>query len=199
MHKNLLLGQFEFCLKLSECSPSPCLQFFVVCLDVRATAGMYFCSFCLVANLYLLKSCQQSISAVSCRLWTPPGRSTLWRQGFDSPVNRKDNELYCGGYAVRFNFSSFFGVSTCSALEECAPVCLSVCQEKHNKCPRTVIDLHVSQAFFPVNCTRNWWSGFPCCNQNQWQENDGQCGVCGDPAQGPLENEAGTVCLFFHM
>ena len=27
--------------------------------------------------------------------------------------------------------------------------------------------------------------------QNQWQTNKGKCGVCGDPWQGPYENEAG--------
>ena len=27
--------------------------------------------------------------------------------------------------------------------------------------------------------------------QVQWQQNGGQCGVCGDPYQGPHENEAG--------
>ncbi|XP_067120078.1 uncharacterized protein [Centruroides vittatus] len=33
------------------------------------------------------------------RLNEPPGRSTMWRFGFDNPVNYDDNELYCGGYA----------------------------------------------------------------------------------------------------
>ena len=27
--------------------------------------------------------------------------------------------------------------------------------------------------------------------QNQWNTNDGKCGICGDPWQGPRENEAG--------
>lgn len=27
--------------------------------------------------------------------------------------------------------------------------------------------------------------------QNQWTNNQGRCGVCGDPYQGPRENEAG--------
>ncbi|GAB1603118.1 uncharacterized protein LOC115215892 [Argonauta hians] len=31
------------------------------------------------------------------RLWTPPSRSTMWRQGFHTPVNYDDIELYCGG------------------------------------------------------------------------------------------------------
>lgn len=32
------------------------------------------------------------------RLLEPPGRSSLWRFGFDAPPNYNDNELYCGGY-----------------------------------------------------------------------------------------------------
>ncbi|KAK3104862.1 hypothetical protein FSP39_011917 [Pinctada imbricata] len=31
-------------------------------------------------------------------LWEPPGRSTMWRRGFNTPVNPNDNELNCGGY-----------------------------------------------------------------------------------------------------
>ncbi|BFZ00768.1 hypothetical protein BsWGS_03807 [Bradybaena similaris] len=31
------------------------------------------------------------------RLWDPPGRSTMWRRGFQTPVNFQDNELFCGG------------------------------------------------------------------------------------------------------
>jgi hypothetical protein len=29
------------------------------------------------------------------------------------------------------------------------------------------------------------------CKQNQWGLNQGRCGICGDPYQGPRENEAG--------
>ncbi|XP_061196620.1 uncharacterized protein LOC133204893 [Saccostrea echinata] len=32
------------------------------------------------------------------KLWEPPSRSSMWRRGFDSPVNTNDNELNCGGY-----------------------------------------------------------------------------------------------------
>ncbi|XP_062607153.1 uncharacterized protein LOC134268934 [Saccostrea cucullata] len=32
------------------------------------------------------------------KLWEPPSRSSIWRRGFDSPVNTNDNELNCGGY-----------------------------------------------------------------------------------------------------
>ncbi|CAG5125719.1 unnamed protein product [Candidula unifasciata] len=32
------------------------------------------------------------------RLWEPPGRSTMWRREFGTPVNYQDNELFCGGF-----------------------------------------------------------------------------------------------------
>jgi len=28
----------------------------------------------------------------------PPGRSTAWRHGFNTPINNEDNELFCGGF-----------------------------------------------------------------------------------------------------
>uniref|UniRef100_A0A8W8P1H4 Chitin-binding type-4 domain-containing protein n=1 Tax=Magallana gigas TaxID=29159 RepID=A0A8W8P1H4_MAGGI len=70
----------------------------------------------------LLSILQKVITQVT--LIDPPGRSTLWRQGFNSAVNHHDDQLFCGGY-------------------------------------------------------RNF------------VRNGGKCGVCGDPYQGPLENEAG--------
>ncbi|XP_045121784.1 uncharacterized protein LOC123510572 [Portunus trituberculatus] len=33
------------------------------------------------------------------RLIEPPGRSTAWRYGFDTPHNYNDHEIYCGGFA----------------------------------------------------------------------------------------------------
>lgn len=33
------------------------------------------------------------------RLIDPPGRSTAWRYGFQTPPNYNDHELYCGGFA----------------------------------------------------------------------------------------------------
>ncbi|CAH1775247.1 unnamed protein product [Owenia fusiformis] len=59
------------------------------------------------------------------RLWWPSGRSTLFRWGYDNPVNYNDNELFCGGFG------------------------------------------------------------------HQQNVNDGKCGVCGDPWDGPWPNEAG--------
>ena len=37
----------------------------------------------------------------------PPMRSSMWRFGFDTPINYNDNELFCGGIEVSF-FLSFF-------------------------------------------------------------------------------------------
>jgi len=30
----------------------------------------------------------------------PPGRSSAWRFGFDTPKNYQDMELFCGGFIV---------------------------------------------------------------------------------------------------
>ena len=35
-------------------------------------------------------------------LWEPPGRSTMWRRGFKTPMNPNDNELNCGGFEVLY-------------------------------------------------------------------------------------------------
>ncbi|WAR03973.1 hypothetical protein MAR_010534, partial [Mya arenaria] len=59
------------------------------------------------------------------RLVDPPGRSTMWRLGYHTPVNTNDHQLSCGGFGVQF------------------------------------------------------------------YRNGGKCGVCGDPFQGPRDNEAG--------
>lgn len=46
----------------------------------------------------LLSILQKVITQVT--LIDPPGRSTLWRQGFNSAVNHHDDQLFCGGYRV---------------------------------------------------------------------------------------------------
>ncbi|XP_023933176.1 uncharacterized protein LOC106162929, partial [Lingula anatina] len=61
------------------------------------------------------------------RLYEPPGRSTAFRRGFNTPANYDDMSLNCGGF------------------------------------------------------------------DNQWNVQGGKCGVCGDPWQGPRENEAGGL------
>lgn len=33
----------------------------------------------------------------------PPGRSSMWRFGFNVPENNDDNGLNCGGQSVRFS------------------------------------------------------------------------------------------------
>jgi len=34
------------------------------------------------------------------RLINPPGRSTMWRYGFNTPHNSDDHQLSCGGFGV---------------------------------------------------------------------------------------------------
>lgn len=34
------------------------------------------------------------------RLVNPPGRASMWRYGFDTPVDFNDNQLFCGGFNV---------------------------------------------------------------------------------------------------
>lgn len=36
------------------------------------------------------------------RLIEPPGRSTAWRYGFNTPHNYNDHEIYCGGFATQW-------------------------------------------------------------------------------------------------
>ncbi|CAL1533614.1 unnamed protein product [Lymnaea stagnalis] len=37
------------------------------------------------------------------RLLEPPSRASMWRQGFDSPANYDDNQLFCGGVGVQYS------------------------------------------------------------------------------------------------
>lgn len=39
------------------------------------------------------------------RMNEPPGRSTAWKFGFDTPINYNDHELFCGGFDVGLNNS----------------------------------------------------------------------------------------------
>jgi len=34
------------------------------------------------------------------RLLMPPGRSSMWRLGYDTPINFNDNVVSCGGVKV---------------------------------------------------------------------------------------------------
>ena len=34
------------------------------------------------------------------RLLVPPARSTMWREGFNTPIDYNDNQLNCGGFQV---------------------------------------------------------------------------------------------------
>ena len=48
------------------------------------------------------------------RLTDPPSRSTMWRYGYDTPINYMDNQLFCGGYPVsKLVKCNFEIISTC--------------------------------------------------------------------------------------
>ena len=49
-----------------------------------------------------MKTQQMAEVAGHGRLMDPPARNSMWRLGFDNPVNYNDNELYCGGRMVRY-------------------------------------------------------------------------------------------------
>ena len=34
------------------------------------------------------------------RLIEPPSRASMWRYGFDTPIDYNDNQLFCGGAGV---------------------------------------------------------------------------------------------------
>ena len=48
------------------------------------------------------------------RLISPPGRSTMWRYGYNTPKNYNDNQLYCGGFnvSIKTNISKYTIQST---------------------------------------------------------------------------------------
>ncbi|XP_005092247.1 uncharacterized protein LOC101851474 [Aplysia californica] len=37
------------------------------------------------------------------RLIEPPGRSSMWRYGYNNPINYDDNQLFCGGFDRQWN------------------------------------------------------------------------------------------------
>ena len=55
--------------------------------------------FQLVVNL-LVVFLECSLVDGHAKMTEPPMRSSMWRFGFDTPVNYDDNELFCGGIQV---------------------------------------------------------------------------------------------------
>ncbi|OWF52062.1 uncharacterized protein LOC110448251 [Mizuhopecten yessoensis] len=51
-----------------------------------------------LGTLFYILSCFCVTIYGHARLWEPPGRSSMWKRGFPTPVNTNDNELNCGGY-----------------------------------------------------------------------------------------------------
>ncbi|XP_071164894.1 uncharacterized protein [Mytilus edulis] len=53
----------------------------------------------LVTYILIINSFISSIHGHG-RLIDPPGRASMWRYGFNTPVDYNDNQLFCGGYNV---------------------------------------------------------------------------------------------------
>jgi len=43
-------------------------------------------------------------------LMEPVNRSSMWRMGYNTPVNWNDNELFCGGFEVSLKRLLFFEI-----------------------------------------------------------------------------------------
>ena len=56
----------------------------------------------LVAHLHTLMTLLFITPSVQAhgRLREPPSRSSMWRNGYPTPVNYNDNQLFCGGFQV---------------------------------------------------------------------------------------------------
>lgn len=57
----------------------------------------------LVTYILIINSFISSIHGHG-RLIDPPGRASMWRYGFNTPVDYNDNQLFCGGYNVCIRF-----------------------------------------------------------------------------------------------
>ena len=82
-----------------------------------------------VAGLVLLFQIERSSVEAHAKLIEPPMRSSMWRFGYNTPINYNDNELFCGGIQVRVRPSVCPSVclSVCVCLYVWLSVCLSVC------------------------------------------------------------------------
>ena len=52
-----------------------------------------------ILEIFVLIICIGTVSS-HARLALPPGRSSAWDFGFNTPVNNNDYALYCGGFQV---------------------------------------------------------------------------------------------------
>ena len=64
---------------------------------MKGTIILYTASSFLIAAAFLLDEV-----ASHGRMLDPPGRSSMWRVGFNTPKNFNDNALNCGSKSVRF-------------------------------------------------------------------------------------------------
>ena len=49
--------------------------------------------------------CQPQTTNAHGRLRTPPSRVSMWRDGFNNPIDYTDNQYNCGGLKVRNCYS----------------------------------------------------------------------------------------------
>ena len=65
----------------------------IVCAECKNMNSIYF-----VISIVLLWT-QHTVKGQG-RMLMPPGRSSMWRMGYDTPMNHNDNVLNCGGTLV---------------------------------------------------------------------------------------------------
>lgn len=65
---------------------------------------------CLVLAVLLVTE-RFNVAEAHGMILDPPGRSSMWRFGFNVPENYDDNGLNCGGQGVRFTINLFINNS----------------------------------------------------------------------------------------
>ena len=54
----------------------------------------------LLAGALLFVQFERNLVDAHAKLIEPPMRSSMWRFGYNTPINYNDNELFCGGIQV---------------------------------------------------------------------------------------------------
>ena len=94
-------------------------------LGLRTIMHLLYKTF--VAGLLLLFQVERNSVEAHAKLIEPPMRSSMWRFGYNTPINYNDNELFCGGIQVSVRPSVCLSVCLIVCLSVCLCVCLSVC------------------------------------------------------------------------
>ena len=61
--------------------------------------GILFINWCIICGSILFNNVFVIVYGHG-RLVDPPGRNSMWRYGFKTPVDYNDNQLFCGGFNV---------------------------------------------------------------------------------------------------